>query len=179
MNGLGEITRALDAFSAQTAATPAKTTQSLPPAVSVSGKERTPDAAVATERISISAEAVQQLQRERDLEAEQAAAQRAANEDAELAARMAHEMAYRREVVVVPPASYTKLPNTVYSGGASTVGNSAGIARAQSDLDQARLARIAFYELEKSKGTPPAEIYARLAALNAARASGHSIALAA
>ncbi|OHC72467.1 MAG: hypothetical protein A3H93_05940 [Rhodocyclales bacterium RIFCSPLOWO2_02_FULL_63_24] len=176
MIGLGDIARSLDAFSAQTAAAPAKTSSPLPERI-VAGQAV--EAQESADRISISPEAVQQLQLDRELEAEQAAARKAAGEDVELAARMAHDIAYRREVVVVPPADYTNLPTSLYLGGGSPGSNSASIAKAQSELDQARLARIALYELEKSRGTPPAEIYDRLLSLGTARSIGYRISIAA
>lgn len=176
MIGLGDIARSLDAFSAQTAAAPAKTSNTLPER-NASGQTVEPQESA--ERISISAEAVQQLRLDREREAEQAAARKAAGEDIELAARMAHEVAYRRELVVVPPASYANLPTSLYLGGVSPGSNSASIAKAQSELDQARLARIALYELEKSRGTPPAEIYDRLLSLGAARSIGYRVSIAA
>lgn len=176
MISLGDIARSLDAFSAQTAAAPAKTSKALPEHAASAPAVETQESA---DRISISAEAIQQLQLDRELEAEQAAARKAAGEDVELAARMAHEVAYRRELVVVPPASYADLPTSLYLGGVSPGSNSVSIAKAQSELDQARLARIALYELEKSRGTPPAEIYDRLLSLGAARSTGYRISIAA
>lgn len=175
MIGLVDVTRSLDAFAAQTAAAPAKSTHALPvDTAPAPAEESTP----AANRISISPEALRQLERERQLDAEQAVTRKAASEDVELAARMAHEIAYRREVIVVPATRYANLPSSVYFGGGSVGSNSVGIARAQSELDQARLARIALYELEQSRGTPPAEIYARLSALNAARPTGYGVAVA-
>lgn len=172
---LGDLTRSLDQFATQSAATPASSSGPLPPAKPAAEQIEAP---LSADDVSISAEAVRQLQRAAELEQQQAATRKALGEDAELAARMAHEMAYRREVVVVPAKAYGDLAASRFAGGSSPAINAAGIARAQSELEQSRLARIALYEFEKAKGTPPAEIYNRLLALEAARPAGYSIALA-
>ena len=87
-------------------------------------------------------------------------------------------MAYRQEVVVVPEAAYTDLASSLYASGTSPAINAASIARAQSDLERARMARIAMYEYETARGTPPAEICKQLLALDAATPAGYNIVLA-
>lgn len=175
---LGDLTRSLDPFATQSAATPASSSGSLPPAKPSAASVKSLDATLSTDDVSISAEAVRQLQRAAELEQQQAATLKAIGEDAELAARMAHEMAYRREVVVVPAKAYGDLATSRFASGSPSAINPASIAKAQSDLERSRLERIAIYEFETAKGTPPAEIYSRLLAIEAARPEGYSIALA-
>lgn len=171
-----DLARSLDAFASQSAATPARSSEPLPP-VRISGgpSEATP----APSDVSISDEAIRQLQREGELEQQQAATLKAVGEDAELAARMAHELAYRREVVVAPPTAYSNLATSLYASGTSPSINATIIANAQSGLEQSRQARIALYKLERAQGTPPAEIYNRLLALAAPHPVGYRIAIAA
>lgn len=133
---------------------------------------------LAVNDVSISAEGHRELQRAAELEEQQAATLKAVSEDAELAARMAHEMAYRREVLVIPATAYSDLATSLYVSGTPSAIHPANIARAQSELEQARLARMAVYEFEKARGTPPAEIYKRLLLLDATRPAGYNIALA-
>lgn len=83
----------------------------------------------------------------------------------EVVARMAYAMAYDQDAPVRP---------SVTAGNAMTVkGAPASVAYAVSDaesrLEHARFARIALYELESARGTPPEEIYDKLQALKAAR----------
>jgi hypothetical protein len=171
-----DLARSLDAFAPQSAATPARSSEPLPPARASSER---PEATPATADVSISDEGIRRLQREAELEQQQAATLKAVSENAELASRMAHELAYRREVIVVPPAAYSNLATSLYVSGTSPAINATSIANAQSELERSRLARIALYELENAKGTPPAEIYNRLMALATAHPAGYSIAIAA
>ena len=176
MISLVDLTRSFDAPGAQSAATPASISSPLP-----AGKpsaEKT-DTTSSPGDVSISAEGVRQLQRATEVEAEQAAAIRAASGDAELAARMAHEMAYRREVIIIPASAYSNLANSLYVSGTSPANNAASMAKAQSALEQARMARIALYEMEKAKGTPPAEIYSRLLDFKTVQPTGYRISIAA
>lgn len=173
---LGDLTRSFDAFEPQTAAAPASSSGALP---SQKRSVEQADEARPVNDVSISAEGVRQLQRAAELEQQQAATLKAISEDAELAARMAHDMAYRREVIVVPASAYADLATSLYVSGSSPAINAASIARAQSELEQSRLERIALYEVETAKGTPPAEIYTRLLALTAARPAGYDTAVAA
>ena len=171
-----DLARSLDAFATQSAATPARSSEPLPPARAASAPlEATP----ATNDVSISDEGIRRLQREGELEQQQAATLKAVSENADLAAQMAHELAYRREVIVVPAAAYSNLATSLFVSGSSPAINATSIANAQSELEKSRLARIALYELENAKGTPPAEIYNRLVALAKAHPAGYSIALAA
>lgn len=172
---LGDLARSFDAFEPQTAAAPASSSSALP---SARVTTEPADASLASREVSISAEGLRQLQHAGQLEAQRAATLKEAGEDAEFAARKAHEMAYRHEVVVVPESAYTDLATSLYVSGTSPVISAASIDRAQSEVEQARMARIALYELEKARGTPPAEIYHRLLMLDAARPAGYSIALA-
>ena len=94
---------------------------------------------------------------------------RAIGADADLAARIARDTAYRREVIVAPPAAYGDLAPSLYVRGTSPASAAASIEKAQSELDQARLARIALYEYETARGTSPAEIFDRLTQLDASR----------
>jgi hypothetical protein len=170
-----DSSRSLDAYGTQSAATPASSSGPLPPArVSVEQLDATRPA----NDVSISAEGIRQLQREAELEQEQAATRKAVSQDAGLAARMAHELAYRSEVVVVPSAAYSNIPASLYASGTSPASNAANVARAQADADRARLTRIALYEMEKAKGTPPAEIYNQLLGLSAAGPVGDAISIA-
>ncbi|MDP1735533.1 MAG: hypothetical protein Q8L44_14330 [Sulfuritalea sp.] len=148
----------------------------MPPARSA---REAPEETAAPSDVSISDEGIRRLQHEAELEQQQAATLKAISEDAELAAQMAHELAYRREVIVVPAAAYTNLATSLYVSGSSPAINATSIANAQSELEKSRLARIALYELESARGTPPAEIYNRLLALATAHPPGYSIALAA
>jgi hypothetical protein len=173
MVSLVDLARSLDSFGPQSAATPATISRPLPP-----GKASAEpiDAAPATSDVSISAEGVRQLQHAAKLDEEQAATVGAVHADAELAARMAHEMAYRREVIVAAPTAYSNLATSLYASGTSPASNAANVPKAQFELEQARTERIALYEFEKAKGTPPAKIYERLLALAAARPAGYRIA---
>lgn len=172
---LGDLARSFDQFATQSAATPASSSGPLPPA---KPSTEPVDATSAVNDVSISAEGMRELQRAAELEAQQAATLKAVGEDAELAARLARELAYRREVVMVPAKAYGDLAASRFASGSSPAANAASIARAQSELEQSRLERIAYYELEQAKGTPPAEIYQRLLALTAARPADYSIAIA-
>ena len=172
---LGDLTRSFDAFEPQTAASPASSSAALPPAKAATEPTA---ATLPINDVSISAEGVRRLQRAAELEAQQAATLKAVDADATLAARMAYEIAHRREVVVVPPAAYTDLATSLYVSGTSPAIGTAGIAKAQSELEQSRLERIALYEQETAKGTPPAEIYRRLLALSAASPAGYGVVIA-
>ena len=172
---LSRSTDRIDLFGPQSAATPASSSGPLPPA-SKSGEQI--DATRPDNDVSISAEGVRQLQRDAQLEEEQAATRKAISLDADLASRMAHDMAYRREVVVVPSAAYSNYPTSLYISGTSPTSKAANIARAQAEVDNARLARIALYEYEKAKGTAPAEIYDRLLGLSATQTAGTRITIA-
>jgi hypothetical protein len=175
MISLVDLSRSADPFGPQSAATPASSSGPLPPA-SKSGQQT--DAAHPTNDVSISAEGVRQLQRASQLEEEQAATRKAVGQDPDLAARMAHEMAYRREVVVVPSTAYSNYPTSLYISGTSPTSKAANIAKAQAEVDNARMARIALYEYEKARGTAPAEIYDRLLGLSASQSSGSRITIA-
>jgi hypothetical protein len=175
MISLVDLSRSADPFGPQSAATPASSSGPLPPA-SKSGEQI--DTARPASDVSISAEGVRQLQRAAQREEEQLATRKAVSQDAELAARMAHDMAYRREVVVVPSAAYSNLPASLYASGTSPASNAANIAKAQAEVDHARMARIALYEYEKARGTAPAEIYDRLLGLSASQPAGARITIA-
>ena len=166
MIGLVDLARSLDSYGTQSAATPASISYPLPP-------DNAPGGAIesgqTTDHVTISSEGVRQLQNAVAQEAKHALARKAVGEDNELAARMAHDMAYRREVIIVPPSAYSNLATSLYVRGASPASNAASIAKAQSDLDQVRQARIALYESEKAKGTPPAVIFDSLVQLDASR----------
>ena len=176
MVSLVDLARSLGSFGPQSAATPASISPSLPPE---KGAGAPVESSLSTDRVSISAEGIRQLRRAGELEQEQAATLSAVRADAELAARMAHEIAYRREVIIAPPAAYSDLATSLYVSGTSPASNAANIPKIQSEMEQARMTRIAVYELEKAKGTPPAEIYERMLALAAARPAGYRIAIAA
>ncbi|MCX7145837.1 MAG: hypothetical protein NT042_06450 [Sulfuritalea sp.] len=169
-----DLARSLDAFAPQSAATPARSSEPLPPARAPGER---PETTPVVSDVSISDEGIRRLQREGELEQQQAATLKAVSEDAELAAQMAHELAYRREVIVVPATAYTNLATSLYVSGTSPAINATSIANAQSELEKSRLARIALYELESGRGTPPAEIYNRLLVLATARPAGYSIAI--
>jgi hypothetical protein len=166
MIGLVDLARSLDSYGTQSAATPASISYTLPPD---KAPGETIEPGQATEHITISSEGVRQLQNAVAQEAKHALDRKAAGQDAELATRMAHGMAYRREVIIVPPSAYSNLATSLYVRGTSPASNAASIAKAQSELDQARQARIALYESEKAKGTPPAAIFDSLAQLDASR----------
>lgn len=155
-----------DSSGAQSAATAADISRPLP-----AGKAsaQAAETAPATGDVSISAEAVRRLELAAVREQEQAAMLDAVRADAELAARMVRELAYRREIVVVPPTAYSDLAAAMYVRGTSPASNAATIQKVQADLERARMSRIAVYEMEKAKGTPPAKIYEQLSAIAAAR----------
>jgi hypothetical protein len=174
MIGLVDLARSLDPYGTQSAATPASISHPLPPG-KTSGEVIEPSQT--TDHVSISAEGVRQLQRAAQLDEQHAVARKAAGADAEVAAQMAHDMAYRREVVVVPPSAYSNLATSMYVRGTSLASHAANIAKAQSDLDQARQARITLYEFEKANGTPPAQIVDSLAQLDVSRPQEQQIAV--
>lgn len=161
-----ELSRSLDAYGQHSAAMPASSSGSLPPAAKPAAP---PDSPPPVSDVSISAEGVRQLQREAELAQERGVTHEAISRDAALAARMAHELAYRHELVALPPTAYSDIPASLYSGGTSPTSLAANLARAQADADRARLTRIALYEQEMAKGTPPAEIYNRLLGHSAGR----------
>lgn len=172
MIGLVDLARSLDPYGTQSAATPASISHPLPadkPAAEAIEPGQT------TDHVTISSEGARQLQRAATREAEYAIARKAAGENAELAAQMAHAMAYRREIIIAPPSAYGDLATSLFVRGTSPASNAANIAKAQSDLDQARLVRIALYESEKARGTPAAQIFASLARLDAARPQDQQI----
>jgi hypothetical protein len=174
MISLVGLAGSLDSHGTQSAATPASISPPLPPG-KASGQAIEPSQP--TDYVIISSEGVRQLQHAAEREAEHAAARRAAGADAELAARMAHEMAYRREIIIVSPSAYGNLATSMYVRGISPATNAASLAKAQSELDQARLARIALYEYEKARGTPPAEIFDSLTQFDASRPQDQQIAV--
>lgn len=176
MISIGDLARSYSAFGAQTAANPASSSAPLPPAATLAAELAATASTGA--RVSISAEGLRQLQRATQVEQEQTVNLQAAAVNAELAARLAYDIAYRREVIVVPPAGYSDLATSLYSGATSIASNAASIARAQSDADQARMARIAVYELEKARGTPPAQIYQQLLGLASTPPVGYRISIA-
>ena len=165
MVNLVGLVQSLDSSGAQSAATPASISRPLPPG---KASAEPADASPSTSDVRISAEGVRQLLLSAQREEQQAATLGAVRGDAAFASRMVHEMAYRREIIIVPPAAYSDLPTSLYLRGTSPASNAAKIQEAQSRLERTRMARIALYELERAKGTPPAEIYNRLSALMAA-----------
>jgi hypothetical protein len=178
MLSLGELARSLSAYGAQTAANAASFSKPLPPVTVAAPAVVDAVAETATDNVSISAEAYRQLQEARANEKAQAANRLAAAADADLAARMAYAVAYRREVVVVPAVAYSNLPTSLYAGASSPSSNAASLAKVQAEVDQARLARIAVYEMELAKGTPPAQIYSHLLALTPALPPGYRVSIA-
>jgi hypothetical protein len=174
MLSLGELSRSLTAYSAQTAADPARFSKPLPAAAAATPAADVVEPA-ATDNVSISAEGFRQLQEAAATEKAQAADRLAAAANADLAARMAYAVAYRREVVVVPAVAYSNLPTSLYAGASSASSNAASLARVQAAVDQARMARIAVYEMERARGTPPARIYDHLLALTPTVPPGYRI----
>lgn len=172
MVNLVGLAQSLDSSGAHSAATPASISRALPPGKALA--EPT-DASPSTSDVRISAEGVRQLQLSAQRDKQQAATLGAVHKDATLASRMVHEMAYRREIIIVPAATYSELPTSIYLRGKSPASNAANIQEAQSRLERTRMARIALYELERAKGTPPAEIYNQLSALMAAGPSDYLI----
>lgn len=166
MISLGDLARSYGAFGAQTAATPASLAKPLPPAtVPAPVVEVSPT----SERVSISAEGVSRLQHATKQEEQATALRQAVSEDPDLAARTAHDHAYRYEVIALPSSAYTDLATSRYTNAASPAMSAANLVKARSELDQARLERIALYETEVAKGTPPAKIFDSLAQLDASR----------
>ena len=172
MVNLVGLARSLDSSGAQSAATPASISRPLPPG---KASAEPTDASLSTSDVRISAEGVRQLQLAAQREEEQVATLGAVRKDAALASRMVHEMAYRREIIIALPATYSDLPTSLYLNGTSPASNAASIQRVHSRLEQARMTRIAIYESEMAKGTPPAEIYNRLSALMGAGPTGYLI----
>lgn len=78
------------------------------------------------------------------------------------AARMAYELAYGEEQVF---RTSTIAANSLTVKGAPASAAYV-ISDAESRQEHARFARIALYELEKARGTPPDKIYDKLQALS-------------
>lgn len=172
MVNLVDLARSPDSSGAQSAATAASISRPLPAG---QGSAQAAEATPATSDVSISAEAVRQLQLAAVREHEQTATLDAIRKDPDLAARMVHELAYRREIIVAPPTAYSDLAATLYVRGTSPASNAANIQKAQADLERARMSRIAVYEMEKAKGTPPEKIYEQLSAIAAARPADYPV----
>ncbi len=84
------------------------------------------------------------------------------------AARMAYELAYG-QVEVFPSSTNLASSLTVKGSPASAA---YVISDAESRQEHARFARIALYELEKARGTPPEKIYDKLQALKITQPAG-------
>lgn len=146
MIGLADLGQSLAYLGARFAA-PAANNSATPGDKAVAEPIVKPDTATG-EKVSISAEGKRLLQAdtgEQVLSAEGARLQA----DAELAARLARDLAYRRDAD--PPVS------TAADRGDGTYG-----AGATSPEERVRAQRIAFYELERAKGTSPEKLYEKL-----------------
>ena len=145
------LTAQLDRPGAQVAARPAN--------ISKAPRQQTESAAEnagLSKDVSISAEGLRQLQREQNL----AAMTAAPVGDQVFAARMAHEMAYGQDELA---------PSTAMTVKGAPASAAYAASDAESRQEQARFTRIALYEMEKARGTPPELIYRKLQALKAAQ----------
>ena len=87
--------------------------------------------------------------------------------DRVFAARLAHDIAYGQEAIAPPSAMVVK-------GAPASVAYT--MSDAESRQERARFTRIALYEMERAKGTPPEAIYRKLQALKAAEPANIQIA---
>ncbi len=146
MIGLSDLGQSLAYLGARFAA-PAANNSAVVEEKAVAEPSVKPDTA-SGDKVSISAEGKRLLQADEPdkvLSAEGARQQA----DAELAARLARNLAYRRDAY--PQASIP--PDR--GGGTYDTG-------ATSAEERVRAQRIAFYELERAKGTSPEKIYEKL-----------------
>lgn len=127
---------------------------------SVSGDSATPSA-----RISISADAKAALQRVKDLEQDKEKLRTAAQNDPVLASQLAQQLAYGQEALTVR-TDKNNWANTRFANGTPVTDTSYQVSM-DSQISAVRQQRIALYETERAKGTPPAEIYDKLQAFNA------------
>ncbi|WP_156303062.1 hypothetical protein [Methylogaea oryzae] len=99
--------------------------------------------------VNISDEAIQALEQDRS----QANLEAQVDQDPNFAAEMAKSLAYRADTAVVP--------KPVRPGGGDTY-DARTLPVMQMSGETIRLKRIALYEAELQKGTPPAQIYHKL-----------------
>lgn len=129
---------------------------------------------VVADRVTISAGASQHLERSAEKQAGLAQIRQAVQEDPQFAARMAKDMAYSQDLLAAS-LDPNSMDNSYYADG-TPVTDTGYLPRMQPRLDATREQRIALYESEAAKGTPPAEIYDKMEAFNAAQPEDYKVA---